>query len=326
MFFLKKFLISITSILLFVGLVFLALNQNKSSLVQPTKAQKVRIGYRDSLSGLPYHVAKSNNYFKSQAIEVVEQVMPTSNAAVESIVRGDIDVSVSTTLQATLPVEKLTPNKFKIFSHLAGNNILFDSIIVKKDSQYNRLQDLKDKKIGVLQGSTATNILKAYVKSQNIDLGSSEFVQIKTENQLQALEAGSIDGLLAYEPTLSIAMNTGKFKSITSTINFVDPEAPTGILIISQDFLNREPFLAKKVVDIFDQVAEFSTHNKSKVADVISQSYKLDQETANKIAYLNYTKNSSMNPSKVQEYTDYLFAIGELKEGANVADMFYRTE
>lgn len=315
--------------ILIVGLALLAIilaiftiSNNNKSPQQIIPKDKVTIGYRNTLSGLPFHVAKAKGFFDSQNLEIEEKVMPTSNAAIEAIVRGDIDVAISTTLQASLPVNSLQQNKFKIIAHNV-NTQNFDGIVVKSISSYQSLSDLKDKKIGVLPGSTAINLMKAYTKTKNLDLGSVEYVQLAPPLQLQALEAGSIDGLFALEQTLPIALEKGTFKKITGSISYEDKDAPIGVIVASQDFLTKKPDIAKKLITALDQAYSFIDSNDAETRNIIATAYKIEPNISAKVGFTHHTLSTKMNPSKVQEYADYLFTIGELKERVDVSDLFY---
>jgi ABC-type nitrate/sulfonate/bicarbonate transport system substrate-binding protein len=274
------------------------------------------------MAGLPFHIAKAKGFFESQNLEVEEKSMSTANLGIESLIRGDIDVMITTPIQTVLPVNNLQPNKFKIFSQ-NSDTINYDAIIVKSSSSYQSLADLKNKKIGVLPGSTATNIMKAYAKSKNIEMGTAEYVQLAANLQLQALEAGSIDGLLAYEPTLSVAMEQGKFKKISGSIAYEDPSAPIATALISQKLLDQKPDIAKRVIAAYDKAIYFIDQNELETRGIITTVYKLDPTISNKIGLSKNSLSTNMNAFKVQQYADYLFSIGEVKDRVDVGGLFY---
>ena len=55
-------------------------------------------------------------------------------------------------------------------------------------------------------GSTATSLLRKYLKDSKVEVGGITFVPIPPQTQLGALLEGSIDALHAYEPTTAIAL------------------------------------------------------------------------------------------------------------------------
>jgi NitT/TauT family transport system substrate-binding protein len=321
----QKIILSLLTVAVIVSGILFYQSQNKEVLNSNNQIKSnVKIGYRSTmLAGLPYHVAKTQGFFSKQGLSIEEIPLSTSNMAIEALVKGDVDISFATTLQNALPVENLTPGKFKIFSH-SINTTNYDALLVKSDSNISNISQLKNKKIGVLTGTTATNIVKATFKSQNIDLDKTEFVQLTPDLQLNALETGSIDGLLAYEPTLSIGIKTSKFKKIMDNLAFPKGDEAVSIAIISQDFINKNPELAKKTIAAFDESNNLIGTNSNKTREILAKEYKLEQDIANKLSFINFSTSDKINPAKVQEYSDYLFSIGELKTKPEIDKLMYK--
>ena len=55
----------------------------------------------------------------------------------------------------------------------------FDGLLVKKDSPVQSLADLKGRKVGVFPGTTALNLMKAFLKKKGIEPEGVEFVQLQ---------------------------------------------------------------------------------------------------------------------------------------------------
>ena len=285
----------------------------------------VKIGQLPILASLPLYVAQENGYFTEQGIEIEVFNLQSSNQLVDAVVRGDIDIVVESSAVPALIVETIDSNKLKIFSVSdITPETPFDSVIVKADSTLESLEDLENKKIGVFPGSTATNLLKKYLTEQGIDISTIEFIQIIPPNQLSALYAGSIDALHPYEPSTTIAIESGNAKKIYGSVYASQlNHNPQGVALISTAFLKSNPELAKKTIAAFDKASDFIEQNDEETRKIIEKYVGVDENVANNVVILYMGRSDEIDSVIMQEYADMIFEIGELESRVDVSDILY---
>jgi len=308
---------SIIIILVIVGILGIVY-QNKNS-------QVVKIGHLPILASLPLYVAQENGYFTEQGIEIEVSKLQSSNQLVDALVRGDIDIVVESSAVPALIVETIDSNKLKIFSVSdITPETPFDSVIVKADSTLTTLKDLENKKIGVFPGSTATNLLKKYLTEQGIDISTIEFIQIIPPTQLSALYEGSIDALHPYEPSTTIAIESGNAKKIYGSVyaNQLNHN-PQGVALVSTAFIKSNPELAKKTIAAFDKASDFIEQNDEETRKIIEKYVGVDENVANKVVLLYMGRSDKIDTTIMQEYADMIFEIGELEGRVDVSDILY---
>jgi ABC-type nitrate/sulfonate/bicarbonate transport system substrate-binding protein len=180
-----------------------------------SKTATVRIGYLSNTGSLPLFVAEEKGFFTEEGIHEEATPIATSNQLVDALAAGNLDAYPESSAYPVLAVELQSPGRLKIFS---ASEITkqkpFDSILVKDSSPIGTLPDLAGKRIGVFPGSTATSLLRKYLKDSHIDVSGIVFVPIPPQTQLGALLEGSIDALHAYEPTTAIALARGGVREI----------------------------------------------------------------------------------------------------------------
>lgn len=290
-----------------------------------TSDRVVKIGYLQTLGSAMYDVAKENQYFEKEGITYEMTPIQTSNQIVEALVRGDIDISPVVSVIPILAAESASSRRIQIFS-LSDYSVdrPFDQIIVNNNSKIQSINDLAGKKIGVFPGSTATNLLKKYLSDSGIDISKTEFVQLAPPTQLAALDSGSIDALMSYEPTTTIALENGTARSIFGSIYAAQlNHSPLGVGAISKDFAEQHPDLARKVVGVFDKANKEIQNNPDGVRLIIEKAFKLDQNVANNVVLVYYGQSTKIDRNIFEQYLAVLVAAGEIKSKPDTTGLFF---
>src|SRR3954467_4543439 len=143
------------------------------------EAELVKIGYLQNTGSLPLFVAEEKGYFAEEGVR--EEAMPiaTSNQLVDALLAGNLQAFPESSAYPVLAVELQSPGRLKIFSASAiTKQHPFDSLLVKENSPVKKISDLAGKRIGVFPGSTATSLLRKYLKDNHVDVSGITFVPI----------------------------------------------------------------------------------------------------------------------------------------------------
>jgi ABC-type nitrate/sulfonate/bicarbonate transport system substrate-binding protein len=106
----------------------------------------------------------------------------------------------------------------ELFSVLGANAVLIGTIqkgnryatVVRADSPYRSWRDLKGKTVATRLGTGAEQILRRYFeKEKDLRWEDFQWVNMKVEDMISALQAGSIEAFTVWEPTCSIAETRG---------------------------------------------------------------------------------------------------------------------
>lgn len=298
-----------------------SINKNKN------QGKTVRIGYLSDIGSADHFIAKNQNLYEKAGFKIKESVFNSSNQLYDAVARGDIDIVPDLSSVPILINQIKDPGKVKIFrTDLQYVDKPFDQIIVMPSSPIQFLNDLADKKIGVFPGSTATAFIKDYLYAKNsVDISKIEFIQIPPQEQLQALEAGSIDALYAYEPNATYALVKMEARVTGTPIQSWSKEGnPVTVGIVSSDFSQANPDLAEKIIKIYDQTNNFLKNNDTETRQILIKELKLDPEVAQKVN-LNYHSNSDeINKEAYQKLIDQLISIGVLDSQPDMSTIFYR--
>lgn len=314
----KKAIINIIALVIVVLGVGYFINFNKA-----TDTTMVKIGYRDIAGHFTTFVAKNQNLFEKEGLNVEFVPFTSGSESYNALVRGDIQYDPYATIIPLLLNDEKEPGVVKIakVSSLTLEE-KFDQLVVKNESSITKIGDLAGKKVGVNPGTTATTFLKVALRKNNIDPESVTYVQLPAQNQLLALEAGSIDVLMAYEPTIAIALDTGKYRTIHNSL-FAEafPGSPMVGSTVNGKFAADHPGLVKKLDQVYKEAQDYASAHPVETKNLIAAELKISTSTAEKI---NLSYLGDIQTEVLQNFINTLFDLGELKSKPVITNIIYR--
>ena len=288
--------------------------------------EKVRIGYLNITGSLPFFVAQELSYVEENGIPVEPVRMTSSNQLVDVLLTNKLDSVVETSAVPVFSAEIESPGRIKVFSvSEIRKGRPFDSLLVRKGSAIESLSDLEGTKIGVFPGSTATILLRDFLDDNNVSVSGIEFIEIPPTNQLEALQAGSIDTFHVYEPTTAIAKSTGSYQQIFGSVYaaMLEPN-PQGVALVSAHYLSAEPRLAERVISVFDTAYELLNSNDDHARTVLKKQFDLTKEVTDQVVFLHMSTSNEINEAVLQRYIDMLHELGELPGTLEVENIVVR--
>lgn len=286
------------------------------SITAYSEEAEVRIGYSPNITSLPaIYVAQEKKLFENQGIKVSYQLFQSGNEMINALIAGKIDLLQSVPLIPILQLEENYPNIVRVVSHSrVTRDNPFDALIVSKKSSIATLNDLKGKKIGVYPGTTATIILKEFLKKNNVDSNNISIIPLVPSIQIQSLSSNAIDVLYSYEPILTIALSTGEYKELFhSVLNEFSLSAPMGVMVISRDFEKSNTELSKKVINIIDSSISYIRKNPEEARNFLVKNANVSEQVAKKVHLVDMSLSSEVDVNNLQEFINIFVGLGEVK-------------
>jgi len=140
-----------------------------------------------------FHVAQVHDFFRQEGVDVIPQPHITGVAAVQSLIKGESDLAISSDTPFVLAV--LNGEQLTMLAMIASSS-RYNVIIARKDHGVLVPKNLRGKKIGVVAGSTAHFFLHSFLVANGL---SHRGVIIKFyqpgEPIRTALENGDVDAI-----------------------------------------------------------------------------------------------------------------------------------
>ncbi len=299
---------------------------NSEQSAETNQVESIKIGYMPFTTNWPIFVAVKENIFQKYGLNVELISFSSGVDAANAVISNQVSAHAINTFVDLFNVESRSPGKIKLFAlqQLDKDNYS-EALIAKNDSGIETVEDLKGKKIGITPGAfTETIIKEAY--GNKIDFAKDvELIRLAPNLQLSSLENGQIDALFSYEPNVTQAVEK-KIGYVVEEHFFKYVAEPfyLGGFTISQDTINTNPELARKIVNAIDEAIELGNTNPDIKFNAISAYTSIDIEIVKKLRYSNNLKNSQIDVESAAETANLYKSLGLYEGEIDAKSMIFK--
>lgn len=287
-----------------------------SQLNKSHESKSVRAASLPIIATLPEYIAIDYHLFEKEGLDYQQNSFRSSNDMVNAIVAKQIDILPSVSIVPIIHLEIQSPGKVRLFSHTTmTSKDSIDSIVIKNESSIKTLKDLKGKKIGVFPGTSATNMLKFFLKKNNVAVQEIHFIPLPPPAQYSSLESGAIDALFSYEPITTIATASTKFRTLQTAIysSLLSP-SPFGCSVIAREYEKNNPQTASKVIRVIEAANQHMFTNRKEAETSILNHMKVPGNITKEVHFVGVTPVNQVDVTNLQDFIDLLYDIGEIPE------------
>lgn len=279
---------------------------------------KIRVAYAPVVLNLPAYLAQDKEWFKEAGIEAEFTVFTSANDMINAVVARQVDAVTGVSLVPVLNLEAQYPGKIRVVLHSKMNDTQpFDGIVVKPASDIQTINDLAGRKLGIFPGTTAINWMRALFKKHGIDPAEVDMVQLPPASHLSALESGAIDALLAYEPTLTTALQNGNRRVFGSIYADLLNPSPISSTVISREFEAKNPETAAAFIRVLDRAISAIQQDPTESKVALTKFTKILPEVAPHVNVVKDTTSTTVDAENVQKFIELLVEIGELPKSVD---------
>jgi len=232
------------------------------------ESTKVRLGYlQNDLHQLAVWVAREKGWYEEAGIELETKVYKNGGYEMDGFAAEEIDLGYLGTAPAVIK----KANAGIDIKQLAQVNAEGSAIIVGPDSNMAGVADLEGKSIAVPGFSTVQYFLVLRALEQN-GLGEEDvtFVQTGSPATMRDLmRAGEIDAFMAWEPYCAQAVKEGTGRVLIQS-GEIFPGHPCCMLGTRSSYLEENPEVVKKMVDIHVRATDYINENPEEAADIFA--------------------------------------------------------
>jgi NitT/TauT family transport system substrate-binding protein len=144
------------------------------------------------------------------------------------------------------------------------------AVVVGKNSSISNIKELKDKKVGILPGSTQEVVILDRLKQEGLSIKDIQAVRLAFSEMPTALERGDIDAYVGAEPGPSISVGRGVGKILEYPYG-----TPTGTLNMvigtHADTVKNDPALIRSYLAMHRKATEFAVANRAAFVEMSVQ-------------------------------------------------------
>lgn len=280
----------------------------------------VTIGYLPSDHDAALFVANAQGLYEEKGIQVNLVQFNNGGDLMTGMASGEVDVGYAGITPFLSSVEKGVPIKV-----VSGAQIEGSGIAVHPDSGIDSPEDFKGKSIATPgEASIQYMLLQYYLESNNLTVNDLNISAMKVAPMNDALNNHKIEGMLSYEPYITMATVNGNEYFINSSE--ILPNHPCCVVAASDRFIENHPDKLADIIAIHENTTEFILENPEESAELLPDDIVPDIEIE-KQAIKGIKFISGLNESYKQSIMDFMnieVQLGILEEPIAAEDIFWQ--
>ena len=266
----KKLILAVVVLLVFI------IGGAYSFLTNPVNEDIVTIGYLPSDHDAALFVAQAQGEYAAHGIETELVQFNNGGDLMTGMASGEVDIGYGGITPVLSAVEKGVPIKV-----VAGAQIEGSGIAVSPESDIDSPEDLAGKSIATPgEASIQYMLLQYYLEDNNMSTDDMNISAMKVAPMNDALNANKIDGMLTYEPYVTMAVENGNEMFINSSE--ILPEHPCCVVAASERFIDENPDKLDTIISIHENATEFILENPDEAAELLPDDIVADVEIEKK--------------------------------------------
>ncbi len=281
------------------------------------------VGYMEFTASASLFIAERDRLFDSTGVCVRTAPFATSNQMIDALAAGRVDYVAATSAAPVLALEAASPGRVLVTSaSLVTVEDPFDAIVVRREmgegrwemgEGAKRLRWLEGKTIAVFPGSTATALLRGFLKANGVDVARVGFVPTPPQTMLAAVKSGAVDAAHVYEPAVAIASLDTSLAVLFGTVyGRQAPPNPQGVALLSARTAAEHPAEARALVAAMDRALTIMQRDTVGTQQLLAQRLRLPPAAAARMHLPYMSTHDRVDWGAVRRYAELLVSVGEL--------------
>ena len=280
----------------------------------------VTIGYLPSDHDAALFVADAQGKFQENGINTKLVQFNNGGDLMTAMASGEVDVGYVGITPVLSSIANGVPVKVISAAQTEGSGI-----VVAKNSGIDDVTDLTGKKIATPgEASIQHMLLTYYLKENGMDISDLKVSAMKVPSMNDALKTNKIDGMITFEPYVSIAEKNGA--KVLAGSQDILPDHPCCVVVASDKYIENHPNETKKILEIHENATEFINKNTDEAAGMLPNDIVSDVEVE-KMSMSSFPFISGLNESYRQDVMDFMdleVDLGVLKEPLSQDKIFWQ--
>ncbi len=251
--------------------------EKKKQETESSSNKKLNIAIQPVVGFLPLYIMKDNQSLEKALsdagyhVDVTYTEYESGPPENEAFAAGLADIGVLGNVPALTGIASGQDRKI---IGIAYNGEATEAIIVPKDSDIKKVSDLKGKKIGLVVGSIAQNLVLAVFQENKLNFSDVTFVNLSAGEQQQALETKEVDAVATWEPTISKLTADGKNVVLADGTGVFLGENP---IIARGKYIDANPEIVQIFFDEYKKAVQLLKDDTEKYAEKYSSNFGLEK-------------------------------------------------
>ncbi len=267
-----KTLFSFTRVKLLIGAGVLALGMNPLAFAAETAPAEVKLDYAyySPVSLVLKHFGWLEKALPDSKVGWV--LSQGSNRSLEYLNSGGVDFASSASLAAVLSRANGSPIK----SVYVYSRAEWTALLVRKDSPYKTIADLKGKKIAATKGTDPYLFTLRALQQAGLKKDDVELVHLQHPDGRTALEKGDVDAWAGLDPHMAASEVQAGSRLLYRNKDFNS----YGVLSVTEKFAKEHPQTIETVLSAYEKAREWSAKHPDELAELLAKESGLPLDVA----------------------------------------------
>lgn len=278
----------------------LAAGAGALSLTQPLRAAET-----DALTGtLNVTTFKQTSYltayylqrFAPPGLKINLSEMQSNSDAIDALVTGNSDIGYMGVIACIIAASRGRPLKA-----VASTASKTTRVMVRKNSPYKTVADLKGKPVGIAKATNQDIIFRELVREAGLDPDKDiQWILIPTPEQVEALANGTVECVSTSEPNGSILLVRGIGRELVKDVNHTRVGNPGILVALSAETVAKRPAMAQAFVDLHARTTVWMLHNTEQLIQDFAKMTRLPLDVV-RLAMSNTAHHYDINQKYMQD-------------------------
>jgi len=258
--------------------------------------------------------------FRKHGLEINVDGMGSGAATTAAVVGGALDIGHSSLLTVFsahargVPIQLVAQGWNYIKSDPRGG------LLVRKDAPFQTGRDLNGKTFAASAiGDLKSLIIRAWVDQHGGDSKSLKFVELPASAEVAALQAGRVDGIVAFDPWIDMALASGTIRAFTDPNDAIaDHYLVTG-WIARTEYIAANPTTVRKFYAGMRTSATYANGHDKEMAPVLAPFFHQSFADIAKSRHLPLA--TSLDVREIQPVIDVCYKYGALPRTFPAAEL-----
>ncbi|RSN69173.1 MULTISPECIES: ABC transporter substrate-binding protein [Actinomadura] len=290
--------------------------EDETASANGLETSRLTLGTMTVADTAPVQIAMEKGLFEAEGLEVKLQTIQGGAEAIPKLKSGALDISFGNFVSLVTASVKDPGFKPRIVAEGFQSGPKTHTLMVRKDSPYHSIEDLKGKKIGVnTKKNISTLMVQAAGQPKGVTFSEDDFVEVPPPNMEQALKSKSVDAVQAIEPFGTQMQQSIGARMVADLSSGPTADFPIAGYASTEKFVKEHP----KTVAAFQralQKAATQCADRKVVQDILPKYAKIDAEVASTMSYGTYT--STLSTERLQRVPDVMQQFGYIDKKLDI--------
>lgn len=267
-------------IVIFLSLLLVLAGCDQAADGSENKVKEIRIGIQQSLS--PLLLAKEKGWFEQsfekEGVKVKWVEFQSGPPQFEGLAANQLDFSQVG--NSPVIAGQAAGIDFKEIG-LSQDGLKANGILVNKNSEIQKVEDLKGKKIAVAKGSSGFDFLYKVLDQAGLSAKDVQIIQLQPDEAISAFENGSVDAWSIWEPFLSLETIKKGAKLLVNG-EATDLYSP-GFTLVRTQFADQHPELVVKFLKVYDHAVKWQKSHPKEAVTLYAGLKNLDKKVVTQV-------------------------------------------